>query len=105
MFLLLRKLKLIPFFQEHHPIPDVPSKIPTDYFDMDINEVIRLRFRSNGINWEKYLRWINRLYVKTFGRYYLPLLEILYRYNNKNAINKYLRNSHLLTRELYKSYI
>jgi len=29
-----------------------------------------LTFRSNGQNWEKYLRWLNRLYYETFGRYY-----------------------------------
>lgn len=102
--IMLKKLKLIPFFQEYIPIPGVPSRIPDDFFDIDLNEVIRLTFRSNGQNWEKYLRWINKLYFRTFGKYYLPLIKIIYRYNNKKAINKYLKKPHLLTTDLYRSY-
>jgi hypothetical protein len=65
---------------------------------------IRLTFRSNGQNWEKYLRWLNRLYFRTFGGYYRPLIEIIYRYNNKHCIGRYLGNPDWLTRELYRSY-
>lgn len=102
IMIMLRKLRLIPFFQEYNPIQDVPSCVPEDFFDMDLNEVIRLTFRSNGLNWEKYLRWLNRLYFKTFGKYYLPLLRIIYRYNNKDGINRFLKNQNLLSEELYR---
>ena len=68
--MMLRRLQLIPFFQEYWPIPGVGARVSADFFDMDLNEVIRLTFRSNGQNWEKYLRWLNRLYYETFGRYY-----------------------------------
>jgi radical SAM superfamily enzyme YgiQ (UPF0313 family) len=102
IMIMLRKLGLIPFFQEYNPIQDVPANVPEDFFDMDLDEVIGLRFRSNGQNWEKYLRWLNRLYFKTFGKYYLPLLRIIYRYNNKEGINRYLKDHHLLSEELYK---
>lgn len=98
----LRRLGLIPFFQEYWPLKNMPPHPPNDFFDMDLNEVIRLTFRSNGLNWEKYLRWLNRLYFQTFGRYYLPLVQIIYRYNNKQRIERYLRQPHLLTTELYR---
>jgi len=101
-FVLMRKLRLIPFLQEYYPIEGVPPRPPKNFFDMDMNDVIRLTFRRNGINWEKYLRWLNRLYFTTFGKYYLPLIKIIYRYNNKNAIHKYLKKPHLLTNELYR---
>lgn len=104
-FMMLRRLRLVPFFQEYWPIPGVPSRLPADFFDMDLNEVIRLTFRSNGQNWEKYLRWLNRLYFATYGRYYLPLVEILYRYNNKAAIHRFLRDPGTLTSRLYRSYL
>jgi hypothetical protein len=104
MLFMIKKLKLIPFFQEYLPIPGVPARVPNDFFDFDLNEVIRLKFRSNGQNWEKYLRWLNRHYFHTFGKYYLPLLEIIYRYNNKKAINRYLVNRNALTTDLYKIY-
>ena len=68
--MMLRRPQLIPFFQEYWPIPGVRDRLPADSFDMDLNEMIRLTFRSNGQNWEKYLRWLNRLYYETFGRYY-----------------------------------
>lgn len=103
-FVMIKKLRLIPFLQEYYPISGVPQRLPGNFFDMDMNDVIRLTFRSNGINWEKYLRWLNRLYLKTFGKYYLPLIQIIYRYNNKSSINKYLRKPHLLTTKLYHFY-
>ena len=100
----LRRLRLIPFFQEYWPLKGIPAQMPHDFFDMDMNAVIRLTFRSNGQNWEKYLRWLNRLYFRTYGRYYRPLVEIIYRYNNKSRIDRYLRRPDLLTTELYRSF-
>jgi hypothetical protein len=103
-FLVLRRLMLLPFFMEYRPIPGVPPRVPADYFDMDLDAVIRLTFRSNGQNWEKYLRWVNRLYFQTFGRYYLPLLRTIYRYNHKERIGRYLSRPDLLTTELYRCF-
>jgi hypothetical protein len=100
---MLRRFALIPFFQEYWPLPGFPARQPDDFFDMDLREVIRLTFRSNGYNWEKYLRWLNRLYFRRYGRYYRPLVEIIYRYNNKERIVRYLRRPELLTMELYRS--
>jgi hypothetical protein len=103
-FAMIKKLRLIPFLQEYYPIGNVLPKLPNNFFDMDMDKVICLTFRSNGINWEKYLRWLNKLYFNTFGKYYLPLIKIIYRYNNKNAINKYLKKPHLLTTDMYRFY-
>ncbi len=100
----LRRLRLIPFFQEYWPIHGIPSRLSTDFFDMNLDEVIRLTFRSNGQNWEKYLRWLNRRYFQSFGRYYRPLVEVIYRYNNKERIQRYLNCPDLLTTELYRDY-
>ena len=100
----IKKMGLIPFFQKYHPIIGVKPQFPANFFNMDLNDVIKLTFKSNGQNWEKYLRWINKLYFKTFGKYYFPLVKIIYKYNNKKAINKYIKNNHLLTNNLYKRY-
>lgn len=104
-WMLLRRLMLVPFFQEYWPIEGIPSRLPQVFFDMDLNEVIRLTFRSNGQNWEKYLRWLNRLYFQTYGRYYQPLVEKIYRYNNKESVNRYLNRPETLTSELYRFYL
>jgi len=101
---MLRRLGLVPFLQEYWPIPGVPARLPAPYFDMDLNQVIRLTFRSNGQNWEKYLRWLNRLYFETYGRYYLPLLKVIYRYNKPEGIRRYLEQPQLLTTELYRRF-
>jgi len=101
---MIQRLHLKPFLQEYWPIPNVPARIPEDYFDYDLDVVIRMTFRSNGQNWEKYLRWLNRLYFATFGRYYLPLLRIIYRYNRCENIENYLNQPWKLTEELYRKY-
>jgi len=72
---------------------------------MELDEVIRLTFRSNGQNWEKYLRWLNRRYFQTFGRYYRPLVETIYRCNNTERIHHYLKRPETLPSELYRSYL
>lgn len=103
-WMMLRRLRLVPFFQEYWPIPGIPARLPVKFFDMDLNEVIRLTFRSNGQNWEKYLRWLNRLYFSTYGKYYLPLLKVIYRYNHRERICSYLQQPDVLTTELYRFY-
>ncbi len=102
MFLMYKRIGLIPFVQEYHPIAGVSARIPEDYFDFDLDKVIALTCRTNGQNGEKYLKWLNNHYFNTYGKYYLPLIEKIYRYNNKNAINRYLKKPELLTNELYK---
>jgi len=104
-WMMLRRLRLVPFFQEYWPIPGIPARVPANFFDMDLHEVIRLTFRSNGQNWEKYLRWLSHLYFHTYGKYYLPLLRVIYRYNNRERIQSYLREPNILATELYKSYL
>jgi hypothetical protein len=103
-WMMLRRLRLVPFFQEYWPIPGTPARLPAKFFDMDLNEVICLTFRSNGQNWEKYLRWLNRLYFDTYGKYYLSLLKVIYRYNHRECIRPYLQQPEALTTELYCSY-
>lgn len=94
----LRELQLIPFLQEYMPLPGRPSRPPAEYFDLDIDRIADIRFRTNGRNNEKFLSFVNRRYFEAFGQYYMPLLEARYRYNNKQAINRYLRDPALVTR-------
>jgi len=101
ILLMTKKLGLIPFVQQYMPIPDTSAKIPKNYFDMDLDKIAAIKFRTNGQNGEKFLRYVNRLYFKTYGKYYLPILETIYKYNNKKAINKYLRQPHLISEKQY----
>ncbi len=99
-----KDLGVIPFVQEYQPILDVPSRIPSDFFDMGLDEIAEFRFRTNGQNGEKFLRYINERYFQEFGRYYLPILKAIYRYNNKARLQWYLERPHLLTNQMYKQY-
>jgi hypothetical protein len=94
----LKKLQLITFLQEYMPLPGRPPRRPANYFDIDIDRIAEIRFRTNGRNNEKFLSFVNQRYFETFGQYYLPLLEARYRYNNKPAINRYLRYPALVSR-------
>ncbi len=94
----------IPFFQQYWPIAGVPDRVPEDYFDMDLNAMIRLTFHTNGQNWEKYLRWISTRYFQRYGRYYRPLIEILHRYNNRHRIEWFRMNPACLSDELYRDH-
>ncbi len=96
-----KNLGLIPFVQEYQPILGVAPRIPRDFFDMDLDEIAEFRFRTNGRNGEKFLRYINEQYFHEFGRYYLPILKAIYRYNNKPRLQYYLERPHLLTEQMY----
>jgi hypothetical protein len=97
ILMMTKQLGLIPFVQQYLPVPGIPSKIPEDYFDMNLDVIADIRFRTNGQNNEKFLRYVSRRYFQQFGKYYLPLLKAIYRYNNKSGINKFLQKPHLLS--------
>jgi len=96
----LRALRIVPFVQQFLPMSGIPTRIPEDCLDMDFQHIAAIRFRSNGQNGEKFLRFVNKLFFGKHGKYYLPLLETIYLYNNKMGINKYLRRPDLLVREM-----
>ncbi len=92
-----KELGLVLFVQEYQPLPGIPSKLPGNDFDMDLDGIAAIKFRRNGQNNEKFLRYVNRLYFEKTGKYYLPLLKSIYRYNNKSGINKFLNNADLIS--------
>jgi len=97
MLMMAKKLGLVPFVQQYKPVPGIPSKLPEDYFDMDLDEIAAIKFRRNGQNNEKFLKYVNRLYFQKYGKYYLPLLRSIYRYNHKSGINKFLDKVELIS--------
>lgn len=102
---MMRKLGVIPFVQEYQPIPGVSARIPEDYFDMNLDELTEFRIRTNGQNGEKFLRYVSNLYFNRHGRYYLPMLQAIYRYNNKQRLQYYLDRPELLSVDMYKKYL
>lgn len=101
---MMKKLGVIPFVQEYQPISGVSARIPENYFDMNLDEVAEFRIRTNGQNGEKFLRHVSKLYFNRYGRYYLPILKAIYRYNNKPRLQYYLDRPELLSVDMYKKY-
>jgi len=100
-----KRLGVLPFVQEYQPILGVPPRIPHDFFDMDLDEVAAFKFRTNGQNGEKFLRYVNKQYFNKFGRYYLPILKGIYRYNNKSRLQYFLDRPDLITDKMYENYL
>lgn len=100
----MKRLGLISFVQEYKPIHGVPSQMPENYFDMSLDEVAEFRIRTNGQNGEKFLRYINNMYFESYGRYYVPILKAIYRYNNKPRLQYYFNRPELLSNKMYKKY-
>lgn len=101
---IMKKLGVTVFLQKYHAIDGVPARIPENYFDMDLNEVAAFIFGTNGQNNEKFFRYISQLYFNKHGRYYLPILKAIYRYNNKQRLQYYLNQPELLSEEMYRCY-
>lgn len=101
----MKKLGVLAFVQQYRPIFGVPARIPHHYFDLDLDEVAEFRFRTNGQNGEKFFRYVSELYFDTYGRYYLPLLKAIYRYNSKQRLQHYLDRPDLVSTEMYKQYV
>jgi len=101
---IMKRLGVTVFLQQYRAIEGVPARIPENYFDMDLDEVAAFTFRTNGRNNEKFFRFVNQLYFNRYGRYYLPLLQAIYRYNNKQKLQTYLKHPELLSVEMYTEY-
>ena len=80
------------------------DRLPADFFDMDLNAMIRLTFYSNGHNWEKYLLWINTLYFQRYGRYYRPLDRDAGRLQQQASTEWFRMNPACLSDELYQDH-
>jgi len=101
---IMKKLGLIVFLQQYRAIDGVPARVPGNYFDMDLDAVADFRFRTNGQNNEKFLRYVSQLYFTRYGCYYLPIIKAIYRYNNKQRLQAYLKRPELLSEEMYKEF-
>lgn len=101
MLMMAKKLGLVPFVQEYLPLTGIPSRHPEDYFDMDLDFIADIKFRTNGQSNEKFLRYVNKLYFRKFGKFYLPLLKSIYRYNNRSGIKEFLKKPNLLSEKQY----
>lgn len=84
------------FVQPYRPLPGGKPANLAGFFDERaeamIDELIRIVFPQNMKSMENYYRWISRLYAQKFGRPHMPLVDTIFRYNQRERRGHYLAN-------------
>ena len=84
------------FVQPYRPLPGGKQAKLAGFFDERaealIDELIRIVFPQNMKSMENYYRWISRLYAQEFGRPHMPLVDTIFRYNQRERRGHYLAN-------------
>ena len=82
------------FVQPYRPLPGGIRANLAGFFDGRadalISELIRIVFPQNMKSMENYYRWISRLYAQEFGRPHIPLVDTIFRYNQRERRGHYL---------------
>jgi hypothetical protein len=89
-FSFLSSFGMTPFVQRYRRLPGTPPPRLEGFFDADPEALARIHFSSNGRIFENYLKWVSNLYFNTFGRVCMPLVDRIFRYNNKHQKHAYL---------------
>ncbi len=89
-FCFLDQHGLSPFVMEFQPLGDVlPPPVP-HYFDTGLDPLLKIRFHYNGRNFENFLKWVSKKYILEFGKLYLPLVDLIFKYNNRAFKHRYI---------------
>ncbi|MBW1678318.1 MAG: hypothetical protein JRJ79_17425 [Deltaproteobacteria bacterium] len=82
------------FVQRYQPILGGPTPILEKFFDDNadklINDLVKIIFAQNMKSMEKYYRWLSKLYVMTFGKLHMGLVDTIFRYNNRDHKGRYI---------------
>jgi hypothetical protein len=89
-FSFLQKLGVSPFVQKFQPVDDSSVPKVENYFDTEIDALFY--FYLNGRNFEGFLKWVSRKYVEEFGKLYMPLVDLIFKYNHKPYKHKYIES-------------
>jgi hypothetical protein len=82
------------FVQPYRPLPSGKPANHAEFFgeraDALIDELIRIIFPQNMKSMENYYRWISWLYAEKFGHPHMPLVDTIFRYNQRERRGHYL---------------
>lgn len=82
------------FTQLYQAIPGGPPADTALFFEGDadsmITELISIGFTQNMKSMEKYYRWVSKNYAKSLGKLHMPLVDTIFRYNNRSRKGRYL---------------
>jgi len=89
-FEFLDQMGVLPFVQEFQPIDNTEKPAVPHYFDTDLEPLLKILYPFNGKNFENFLKWVSRKYAETFGELYMPLVDLIFKYNNKQCKHRYI---------------
>jgi len=89
-FSFLQKLGVSPFVQKFQPLDDLPVPKVENYFDTEPDALLTIYFYLNGRNFEGFLKWVSRKYAAEFGKLYMPLVDLIFKYNHKPYKHRYI---------------
>lgn len=82
------------FVQRYQPTIDASPKPRVVFFDSNadklISDLIKIEYRQNMKSMEKYYRWLSQCYVKKFGHIHKGLVDMIFRYNNRDQKGLYI---------------
>ena len=91
------------FVQRYRPVPGGPEPDLSRFFDDRADErldaLLRVCFQQNMKSMEVYYRWLCGLYARQRGRIHRPLVDTLFRYNDRHCMGAYLAKLDTLCRD------
>ncbi len=91
-FSFLQKIRSSPFVQQYRPVLGAHTPEIENYFDADVDRLLKIHFAQNGRIFEKFLRWVSTKYVKRFGNLHMPLVDLIFKYNNRYSKHRYIES-------------
>lgn len=89
-FYFLYQHGLSPFVQKFQPVDNSAPPRVTHYFDTDIDLLLKIKYHFNGRNFENFLRWVSKKYLEEFGTLCMPLVDLIFKYNNRPYKHRYI---------------
>jgi len=89
-FFFLKEMGVTPFTLRFRTVIGGPAPKVKNYFDTDVDPLIDLHFGNNGKVFENFLKYVSEKYFEEFGEFHMPLVDRIFKYNNKHGKYKYL---------------
>lgn len=89
-FSFLKEMGVTPFTQKFQTIVGGPKPRVKTYIDTEVDPLMNLHFGLNGKVFENFLKYVSEKYFEETGEFHMPLVDRIFKYNNKHGKYKYL---------------
>lgn len=91
-FSFLHKMGTSPFVQQYQPVLGAHPPEIENYFDTDVDRLLQIHFAQNGRIFENFLKYVSRKYAEQFGKLHMPLVDLIFKYNNRHSKHRYIES-------------